>query len=272
MATPSIAEDRETPLSPQDPQPQQSQQPQQPQEEKELPPIQPQPEQEQPVQPQPIQPQPQQPQQMEEEPEQQHQTIAASDEALQRRVADSPDSAVYIQKKSSNNSLGQGYEDNGQQSAHSLAPSLLPAHSIPVRQASAQGDNEGHDGRPILRKQQSVDPAAMYRQHQQEPPMRDRLPSRHASERRPNRDRNPSNTGFADLSEGTRSREPSGAGEAQNEPERGRRQKSEEGSSRGGMFAWVRSRSKSRDASHAKPNYETVRKTDYWWIFGLWCG
>lgn len=99
--------------------------------------------------------------------------------------------------------------------------------------------------------------------------MRDRLPSRHASERRPNRDRNPSNTGFADPSEGGRSREPSGAGETQNEPERGRRQKSEEGSSKGGMFAWVRSRSKSRDASHAKPNYETVKKIDRSLV---WCG
>ncbi|KAF8941798.1 hypothetical protein BGZ47_007166, partial [Haplosporangium gracile] len=258
MATPSIAEDRETPLSPQEPPvlPSVIAQPQQPQQEKELPLIQPELEQQQPLQPQPVQLQQQQYQEKEEEPEQQ-QTIVASAEALQRGVADSPDSAGYIQKKSSNNSLGQRDEDNGLQAVHTLAPSLLPAHSIPTRQASAQGDSEVHDGRPILRKQQSVDPAAMYRQHQQEPPMRDRLPSRHASERRPNRDRNPSNAGFADPSESGRSREPAGAVEAQNEPERGRRQKAEEGSSKGGMFAWVRSRSKSRDASHAKPNYET---------------
>ncbi|KAF9131270.1 hypothetical protein BG015_003876 [Linnemannia schmuckeri] len=234
----------------------QSPAPQQPQQGKELPAIQLEPEQQQPMQAQPVQPQQQQPKQKEEEPEQQ-QIIAASTEALQRGVADSPDSAGHIQNKSSNNSLGQRDEDNEPQAAHTLAPSLLPAHSILTRQASAQGDNEVHDGRPILRKQQSVDPAAMYRQHQQEPPMRDRLPSRHASERRPNRDCNPSNTGFADPSENGWSREPAGAVENQNEPERGRKQKAEEGSSKGGMFAWVRSRSKSRDASHAKPNYET---------------
>ncbi|KAG0359890.1 hypothetical protein BGX24_005683 [Mortierella sp. AD032] len=168
--------------------------------------------------------------------------MVTSEEALQRGVG-------YIQKKSSNNSLGHGNEDNATQ--HPLAPSLLPAHSIPSRQTSAQGDNDGHDGRPTLRKQQSVDPAAMYRQHQQEAPMRDRLPSRHASERRPNRDRNPS--GLTDAGESGRSREPSGAGGAQNESERGRK----EGSSKGGMFAWVRSRSKSRDASQAKHTIDT---------------
>ncbi|KAG0294216.1 hypothetical protein BGZ96_001589 [Linnemannia gamsii] len=272
MATPSIAEDRETLLSPQEPpllppaieQFQPPQQPQQFLEEQEQASVKPQPQQQELVQPQPVQPQQQQPQQQEEEAQQQEeeaqqqqQPIVASEEALQRGVADSPIGAGAIQKKSSSDSLGHGDEGNESEAAHSLAPSLLPAHSIPTRQASSQGDNEYHDGRPILRKQKSVDPAAIYRQHQQEAPMRDRLPSRHASERRPNRDRNPSNTGFANPSESGRSREPSGAGETQNEPERGRKQKSDEGSSKGGMFAWVRSRSKSRDASHAKPNYET---------------
>lgn len=287
MATPSIAEDRETPLSPQEPlllpptleQLQQPQQPQQPQEEQEQASVEPQPQQQELVQPQPVQPQQQPPQQQqdgeaqqqEEETQQQQQPIVASEEALQRGVADSPIGAGAIQKKSSSNSLGHGDEDNEPQAAPSLAPSLLPAHSIPTRQATAQGDNEFHDGRPILRKQKSVDPAAMYRQHQQEAPIRDRLPSRHASERRPNRDRNPSNIGFANPSESGRSREPSGAGETQNEPDRGRKQKSEEGSSKGGMFAWVRSRSKSRDASHAKPNYETVR-TGLVVNFIQWCG
>ncbi|KAF9911661.1 hypothetical protein EC991_002779 [Linnemannia zychae] len=254
MATPSIAEDRETPLSPQTPvqpsAPAHSQQQQSQQQEQEpIQPVQSQPQQQQ-QQQQHTEPQLQpQPQQQQEEEDKQQQTTVVSEDALQNE-------AGYIQKKGSNDSLSQASEDNAPQAAqHSLAPSLLPAHSIPIRQASAQGDNDGHDGRPILRKQQSVDPAAMYRQHQQEPPMRDRLPSRHASERRPNRDRNPS--GFADARESGRSREPSGAGESQNEPERGRRQKPEESSSKGGMFAWVRSRSKSRDASHAKPSLDT---------------
>ncbi|KAF9119885.1 hypothetical protein BGW39_011849 [Mortierella sp. 14UC] len=281
MATPSIAEDRETPLSPQEPpvqpsapaQPQQQQQPQHQQEQEPIQPAQPQPQQQQqqqqqqPIEPQPqAQPQPQpqpqpqaqpaQPQQQQEDDDKQQLTIVASEDALQRGVANSPSGVGYIQKKGSNDSLGHGNEDNAPQAAqHSLAPSPLPAHSIPTRQASAQEENDDHDGRPILRKQQSVDPAAMYRQHQQEAPMRDRLPSRHASERRPDRDRNAS--GFADAGENGRSREPSGAGEAQNGAERGRKQKSEESSSKGGMFAWVRSRSKSRDASHAKPTLDT---------------
>ncbi|KAG0278028.1 hypothetical protein BGZ95_004866 [Linnemannia exigua] len=261
-ATPSIAEDRETPLSPQEPpvqqivpaqpqqqqeQPQQQQeqpqqqheQPQQPQEQEQEPlqPLQPQQQQQEELveaQPQP-QPQLDLPpveslqQQLDNENKQQH-IVVASEDALQRGVANSTDAGGYIQKKSSNNSLGQGNEDNDAQ--HSLAPSLLPAHPIPSRQASAQGDSNSHDGRPTLRKQQSADPAAMYRQHQQEAPMRDRLPN---------------------ASENGRSREPSGAGEAQNESERGRK----EGSSKGGMFAWVRSRSKSRDASHAKHTLDT---------------
>ncbi|KAK3843193.1 MAG: hypothetical protein J3R72DRAFT_112408 [Linnemannia gamsii] len=305
-ATPSIAEDRETPLSPQEPpvqqtvlaqpqqhqeqsqqheeqyqqqqeqsqqqqeqpqqqqeQPQQQQEQPQQQQEQEQEPIQPQPQQQQqqePIEPQQPQPQPQpqpelqpvEPQQQQQDGEdKQQQIMVTSEEALQRGVANSHDGVGYIQKKSSNNSLGHGNEDNATQ--HPLAPSLLPAHSIPSRQTSAQGDNDGHDGRPTLRKQQSVDPAAMYRQHQQEAPMRDRLPSRHASERRPNRDRNPS--GLTDAGESGRSREPSGAGGAHNESERGRK----EGSFKGGMFAWVRSRSKSRDASHAKHTIDTVR-------------
>ncbi|KAF9100017.1 hypothetical protein BGX23_007471 [Mortierella sp. AD031] len=282
MATPSIAEDRETPLSPQEttalppvlepPQPQQHEQ----QVQQQAPPqqeasTQPPSQQEQPVQPPPEQQQQQQEQQQEQQDQQQ--PIVSSEKALQRGVGHSPDGAGFIQKKSSSNNLGCGNENDAPQPVYPLAPSLLPANTIPTRQASAQGDNEDHhDGRPILRKQKSADPAALYHQHQQELPVRDRLPNRHASERRPNRDRNPStNAGFpafADAGESGRSREPSGLGEAQNEPERGRGRKTEEkeSSSKGGVFAWMRSRSKSRDASSAKltkPTYDTTTYPEY---------
>ncbi|KAF9923714.1 hypothetical protein FBU30_006217 [Linnemannia zychae] len=234
----SIAEDRETPPSPKETPTLSSTSGQSSQQQQEEALDQPQPSQSHPIQ------------QQQEVDNTQQQTIAASEEALQHGITELSNDSTNLRKAKSNNSLNQEKENSEQQVAHPLAPSLLPADTIPIRQTSSQEGHESHNERPILRKQQSADPAALYRQHQQDLSARDRLPSRHASERRPNRDRNPS--GFADTSENVRSREPSKAGEEQ---ERGRKQKSEESSSKGGMFAWVRSRSKSRDP-RAKSNHD----------------
>ncbi|KAG0232236.1 hypothetical protein BGW42_008290 [Actinomortierella wolfii] len=104
---------------------------------------------------------------------------------------------------------------------------LLPAATIPT-----QGDAHSHAQRPVLRKQKSADPAALYREQQQQRPHDDdptegrgRLPSRHVSERHP---RKPSTNDDHD--------------------DRGRGRKE----SGGGFFAWARSRSKSRDPSKSK--------------------
>ncbi|KAF9319888.1 hypothetical protein BG003_007880 [Podila horticola] len=157
----------------------------------------------------------------------------------------------HARKKSSSNGLRRLNEED--ESNHSLAPSLLPAEPIPSnppshhnfqqqqQHQSPQYHENENAGRHTLRKQKSADPAAMYRQQEESSLAPGRLPSRHASERRPNRDRNNSS---------------SGVGETRDQQERGRTQSKEEGS-KGGLFNWVRSRSKSKDASLARLNYDT---------------
>ncbi|KAF9114839.1 hypothetical protein BGX27_009676 [Mortierella sp. AM989] len=136
-----------------------------------------------------------------------------------------------LRKKSSNNTLGRSYEV-GETSGHSLAASLLPADHTPFSgsdrryQGPVQGESEQ---RPTVRKQKSADPAAMYREHQQE----------HV---RPTHGRSQSNVRYSpeitqDASENT-----------QQSGDRGRIPRQEE-SSKGGIFSWARSRSKSKDAS-----------------------
>ncbi|KAG0370180.1 hypothetical protein BGZ54_007380 [Gamsiella multidivaricata] len=156
-------------------------------------------------------------------------------------------------KKPSNSTLRRPNEDEGSPNP-SIAPSLSPSSTIPspvFGQHDATLKHEEHErqGRPALRKQQSADPAAMHRQYQQDPPtVRDNLPSRQASERRPDRARNYSNSGNTDDEQ---------------LPERGRAQNQDGGSSKGGMFSWVRSRSKSRDATSTRQNQDTPAYPDY---------
>ncbi|KAF9958958.1 hypothetical protein BGZ72_010559 [Mortierella alpina] len=196
--------------------------------------------------------------------QQQQSTLAASEDALRSVVASDPSPVVNHMRKKSSTSVLKPVNEAQETQGHSLAPSLLPAEPIPSPSATAPStpspehtEGDQHDSRHVIRKQKSVDPAAMYRQHQQDL-VRDRLPSRHASERRPNRDRNPSQQGsspFMEVRENSHSREQST--DLQQNQERGRSHKKEESSSKGGIFAWVRSRSKSRDVSSSKPTYDT---------------
>ncbi|KAF9985621.1 hypothetical protein BGZ75_002735 [Mortierella antarctica] len=191
-------------------------------------------------------------------------TFAASEDVSRNVVASDPPAVVSHMRKKSSTSILKPVSEAQDTHGHSLAPSLLPAESTPSPTVSApstpppeQVEGDMHDSRPVIRKQKSVDPASMYRQHQQDL-VRDRLPSRHASERRPNRDRNPSQQGsspFMEVRENSHSREQSS--DSQQNQERGRSHKKEESSSKGGIFAWVRSRSKSRDVSSSKPTYDT---------------
>ncbi|KAG0264132.1 hypothetical protein BG011_007400 [Mortierella polycephala] len=218
MATPSIAEDQETPV-----------------------------ESSQPIAPQ------------RSSSEQQH-GVASSGDALQNvAAANALNDMNHIGKTSSSNDLGlldeapgsSGYSPDLSLLSTAPIPSSSPPLVQPQQPETHDHDNESQDARPALRKQKSADPAAMYRQHQQDA-VRDRLPSRHASERRPNRDRNQSSPG------NPASQEPSG--DAQQSQDRGRQQKKEGGSSKGGMFAWVRSRSKSKDASSSRRAMDTTSK------------
>ncbi|KAG0056548.1 hypothetical protein BGZ83_004571 [Gryganskiella cystojenkinii] len=193
-------------------------------------------------------------------------STAVPEETQTSRTTDVPTAEPgHMRKKSSSNVL-RPVDENGETSAaHALAPSLLPAEPIPSPgerrpQRTPTSEENYFDGRPAIRKQKSADPAAMYRQHSQDPSMmREHATSisRHASERRPTRERNQSNPGvpgFPGRDGGGRSREPTH--EMPLSQERGRVQASEENSSKGGMFSWVRSRSKSRDAP-TRPTYDT---------------
>ncbi|KAF9189974.1 hypothetical protein BGZ51_009036 [Haplosporangium sp. Z 767] len=198
----------------------------------------------------------------------QQQGVASSGDVLQNiAAANAPNDMNHIRKTGASNNLGSLDETPGP-SSYSPDPSLLPAASIlssspslaqPQQPEAHDNDNESQNARPALRKQKSADPAAMYHQHQLDT-VHDRQPSRRASERRPNRDRNQSNTGNPALQEfregSSRSKEPSG--DIQQSQDRGRSQKKEEGSSKGGMFAWVRSRSKSKDASSSRRAMDTT--------------
>ncbi|KAG0210819.1 hypothetical protein BGX28_008955 [Mortierella sp. GBA30] len=208
--------------------------------------------------------------------EQQQPAPTSSENSLKDAVASDETNAMgHLRKQSTSNALKLVNRVDGSHSHHnhSLAPSLLPAEVVPTTTPVTsdqhnpalehydpvpdQGDTEQNSTRHVIRKQMSADPAAMYRQHQQEP-VRDHLPSRHASERRPNHGRNPSQPApstLMELRESGHSRKPSGG--SQPNLERGRSTKKDEGSSKGGMFAWVRSRSKSKDVSSAKLTYDT---------------
>ncbi|KAG0357492.1 hypothetical protein BG005_003458 [Podila minutissima] len=191
--------------------------------------------------------QPQQPQPESQQP--QHEPMPESET---RSPSASVSGPGHARKKSSSNGLRRLNEED--ENKHSLAPSLLPAEPIPSnppshhnfqqqqqQHQSPQYHENENAGRPTLRKQKSADPGAMYRQQEESSLTPGRLPSRHASERRPNRDKNNSSSGVS---------------EPRDQQERGRTQSKEEGS-KGGLFNWVRSRSKSKDASLARLNYDT---------------
>ncbi|KAG0348950.1 hypothetical protein BG004_003433 [Podila humilis] len=177
--------------------------------------------------------------------------------------ANTPHTPGHARKKSSSNGLRRLNEED--ESGHALAPSLLPAEPLPSHshashsQSHVQNQNQHQQNesdstafRPALRKQKSADPGSMYRQQDESSLAPGRLPSRHASERRPNRDRNhssPGTAGFGDRSTSQPSPHPA-------QQERGRSQSKDDGS-KGGLFSWVRSRSKSKDASLARPSYDT---------------
>ncbi|GJJ77887.1 hypothetical protein EMPS_10246 [Entomortierella parvispora] len=188
--------------------------------------------------------------------QEQHPRSSVPEEPRESNAAEAPPASPgHIRKKSSSNVL-QPMDEMNESVGHTLAPSLLPAEPIPSSserrpQRSPTSDDVEFGARPVLRKQKSVDPAAMYRQQSQDHMARD-LPSisRHASERRPNRERQQSNAG-----QGGRSREPTH--EIVGAQERGRSQTSDENSSKGGFFSWARSRSKSRDAPSTRPTYDT---------------
>jgi len=189
--------------------------------------------------------------------QEQHAKSPATEEPRESKTAEATSASQgHIRKKSSSNILRPSEEVNDS-AGHTLAPSLLPAEPIPSSserrlQRTPTSEDVDFETRPVLRKQKSVDPAAMYRQQSQDHMMKD-LPSvsRHASERRPNRERQQSNSGH-----GGRLREPTQ--EILDAQERGRSHTSDGSSSKGGLFSWARSRSKSRDAPSTRPNYDTV--------------
>ncbi|KAF9356771.1 hypothetical protein BGX26_004791 [Mortierella sp. AD094] len=148
----------------------------------------------------------------------------------------------------------------GEASSHSLAPSLLPAERSPPSdidlrdKALAQGENEH---KPALRKQISADPAAMYREHQQDSGMfQEHTHNGHTSDRRPGHSRSQSSARSSpEVAEDA-------SGNSQQSRERGRAPRQEE-SSKGGMFSWARSRSKSKDASVSRQTQETPSYPEY---------
>lgn len=188
----------------------------------------------------------------------QHAKPLVPEEPRESKTTEAPPvNQSHMRKKSSSNVL-RPLDEVNDSAGHTLAPSLLPdepASSSSERrpQRTPTSEDVDFEARPVLRKQKSVDPAAMYRQQSQDLMMRD-LPSisRHASERRPNRERQQPNAG-----QGGRLREPTQ--EISDDQGRGRSQTSDGSSSKGGIFSWVRSRSKSRDAPSTRPTYDTVR-------------
>ncbi|KAF9436256.1 hypothetical protein BGZ76_004461, partial [Entomortierella beljakovae] len=133
-----------------------------------------------------------------------------------------------LRKKVSNNALSRGNENQ----AGALGPSLLPAESTPPQDNDrriARDESEG--SRPALRKQKSTDPAATYREQQQD---------------------NHSKSQSSQRSSPIESAEDASGN--QQARERGRATTQEEGSK--GMFSWARSRSKSKDASASRQAQE----------------
>ncbi|KAF8938662.1 hypothetical protein BGZ58_000400 [Dissophora ornata] len=172
----------------------------------------------------------------------------------------------HMQKKSSSNTL-RGHNESEDSVDQSLAPSLLPSDPIPPPSSDQYDRSISRDqaARPALRKQTSTDPAAIYRQQQQDPSVsHDRVPSHHMSERRPTRDNGQSgggNSAYVDIRDENRFKDPSG--DAKQGTERGRSQRQEEEDSKGGIFKWARSRSKSKDASASRQNPDAPTYPEY---------
>ncbi|KAG0311866.1 hypothetical protein BGZ99_009872 [Dissophora globulifera] len=183
-------------------------------------------------------------------------TITEDQEAVpqQRQGAD-------VRKKSSASNLQR--QNAGEDST--MAPSLLPAETrrMPADYSSFQDQEQ----RPTIRKQMSADPAAMYRQHQQQGssmPTRDRLPSRHASERRPSRDHNQSSGGNSPYLDSSRDDDNRFRADRQQGDTRGRSQTLDEDSTRNGFASsWAKSRSKSKDPSSSRQTPENPSYPEY---------
>ncbi|KAF9897702.1 hypothetical protein BX616_005124, partial [Lobosporangium transversale] len=170
-------------------------------------------------------------------------SITSTEEAAQRGEA--AHGAEHIRKKSSNNTLRRQVDESSIHFSESSIPTSSSSTSNRQEQPSTFGEND-QGVRPILRKQKSTDPALLYHQYQQGPnTINDKPSSHHASERRPTHDRSQS------------------IGDPQHTLERGRSQRQEESSSKGGMFKWVRSRSKSKDASVSRHAQETPSYPEY---------
>ncbi|KAF9365281.1 hypothetical protein BGX34_010675 [Mortierella sp. NVP85] len=116
------------------------------------------------------------------------------------------------------------------------APSLSPAVTTTTTSSSSSSatdlqkqvayvETDHQRTHPSLRKQTSTDTAALYQQHQ-----------------------NQSSNGISQYLESQEGHERDPSEDSQHSAERGRARKQDE-SSKGGMLAWVRSRSKSKDAS-----------------------
>jgi hypothetical protein len=147
--------------------------------------------------------------------------------------------AGHSRKQSISISSGSSGE-NQKRSSDPLEQSRLPTdHTPPLatdphnqQVSNVEADQQGV--KPMLRKQTSTDTAALYKQHYNQS-------SAAASP-------------YLESKDGGRSREASGDSQASVERGRMRKQeKQEEGSK--GVFAWVRSRSKSKDA---RQNQEAV--------------
>ncbi|KAF8981855.1 hypothetical protein BGZ46_002201 [Entomortierella lignicola] len=124
------------------------------------------------------------------------------------------------------------------------APPPLSAEANPPKElgvrSKASVQEEG-DHKPTHRKQKSADPAVIYRERQEEIAQDDRT-----SERQPTHNRNLSSVRHSpEFSEDS-------SGNSQESGERRGRAPRQDESSKGGMFSWARSRSKSKDASASR--------------------
>lgn len=174
----------------------------------------------------------------------QQSTPTPSDESQRSVMPSATQGAEHSRKQSISISSGSSGE-NQKRSSDPLEQSRLPAdHTPPLatdpnnqQVSNAEADQQGV--KPMLRKQTSTDPAALYKQHYNQS--------------------SAATSPYLESKDGGRSREASGDSQASVERGRMRKQeKQEEGSK--GVFAWVRSRSKSKDA---RQNQEAPSVPEY---------